>query len=86
MNIDCLCPWHGPSPWAAAAVGPGGGGGGGGEAPKDYTKPRQTMQSPDRLCKAPKNTIQSPGILDKDLKVKILDKHSKYLTRVASPY
>ena len=40
---------------AAAAVGPGGGAPaeGPGEAPKDFTKPRQTLQSPDRLYKAP---------------------------------
>ena len=40
--------------------GGGGRGGGGGEAPKDYTKPRQTIQSA-------KKTIQSPRILDKTL-------------------
>ena len=32
------------------AEGPGEGGGGG-EAPKDFTKPRQTIQSPNRLYK-----------------------------------
>ena len=32
-----------------------GGGGEGREAPKDYTKPRQLIQSPDRQYKAPKH-------------------------------
>ena len=54
-------------PWAtaaAAAVGPEGGRGV--EAPKDYTKLRQTIQSPNRLYKAPTDftnplqIIQSP--------------------------
>ena len=49
--------------------------------PKDYTKPRQTIQSPDRQYKAPRdntkpqktiqsprNTTQRPKILDKTFK------------------
>ena len=43
-------------PWAtAAAMGPGGGGG---EAPEDDTKPRQAIQSPDRLYKAPTDSTK----------------------------
>ena len=49
--------------WGAAAEGPGGraarrGAWGGGEAPTDFTKPRQTIQSP-------KKTIQRHQMLDK---------------------
>ena len=66
----------------AAAVGPGGGAPakGLGEAPKDFTKPRQTLPSPDKQYKAStdyttstktqnirqnlKNVRQNPNILD----------------------
>ena len=60
----------------------------GGEAPKDFTKPRQTIQSPNRQYKAPKhytkpkNIRRKPKMLDKYLN--ILDKDLKSLTRVAT--
>ena len=44
-------------------------------APKHYTKPRQIIQSPDRLYKAPtdytepQNSIQRHEILDKTLNI-----------------
>ena len=47
-------PKRGPVGGGPPAEGPG-------EAPKDYTKPRQTIESPNRLYKAPKR-------LYKDLK------------------
>ena len=39
----------------APAEGPGG------EAPKDFTKPQQTIQSPNRLYKAPKRAYKHSG-------------------------
>ena len=57
----------------APAEGPGEGGGGE-EAPIDFTKPQQTIQSPDRQYKAPtdytkpQQTILSPNRLYKDMK------------------
>ena len=90
--------------WGGApAEGPRGGGGGGrapaegpgGEAPKDYTKPRQIIQSPYRLYKPPKKytkpqkdytkprqTIQRPTNIKQ--KPKMLDTDTKYQTRVAT--
>ena len=74
-----LVPHRGGGP---PAEGPRGGGrpprglGGihwGGDTPKDYTKPRQTIQSPGILDKAPEtlykalNIRQRPKILDKTL-------------------
>ena len=64
-------------PWAtAAAVGPGREGRGDRlrwghirilyKAPTDYTKPQQTIQSPDRQYNAPKRLYKDPDILDKD--------------------
>ena len=71
---------------AAAAVGPAGGRG---EAPKDYTKPQQIIQSPDRQYKAPadntkpRQTIQSPQDTKQSPRKtiqrhNILDKDPKY--------
>ena len=60
----------------AAAVGPGGEGG---EAPKDFTKPRQTIQSPDKPYKAPTDYTKPPKDYRKSKNIKqnpkILDKH-----------
>ena len=65
-------------PWAAAAaiVGPGGAEGGidwGGDTsedytkpPTDYTKPRQTVQSPDRLYEAPAKYTKPQQTICKD--------------------
>ena len=55
-------------PWAtAAAVGPGGGDRLGWghirilyKTPTDYTKPQQTIQSPDKLYKAPERLYKAP--------------------------
>ena len=56
------------------------GGGGGGEAPKDFTKPRQTIQSPNRLYKAPETLHKHINIRQKPLNIrqvpKILNKSS----------
>ena len=52
-----LCPVGPP------AEGPRGGGPpaeGPAEAPKDFTKPQQTIQSPDRLYKAPTDYTKPP--------------------------
>ena len=38
----------------------GPGEGGRGEAPKDFTKPRQTIQSPDRLYRTPERLYKDP--------------------------
>ena len=46
-------PAEGPRGGRAPAEGPGGGIHWGGDTPKDYTKPRQTIQSPGILDKAP---------------------------------
>ena len=56
-----------------AAVGPGGGKGGGSrkrvyKAPTDYPKPQQTIQSPDRLYKAP-NFRQRPKQINTNRKI-----------------
>ena len=57
------------------------GAGGGGRPPRGLGKPRQTIQSPDRLYKA-QQTTQRHELLDKTFK--ILDMNPKYLTRVAN--
>ena len=55
-----------------------------GEAPKDYTKARQTIQSPNRLFKAPidytkpRQTIQSPTNIQRH---EIPDKTQQYCTK-----
>ena len=57
-------------------------GAGVGEAPKDYTKPRQTFQSPRKTIQIPRrlykdiNIRQSPPKVYKD--ITILDKTHKY--------
>ena len=72
-------------PWATAAgaaVGPGGGREGGGgdrlgwghirrlyKAPTDYTKPRNIIQSPDRLYKDIERLCKAPEDYTFDLKV-----------------
>ena len=43
---------------------------GGGGTPKDYTKPRQTIQSPKNILQSPQKIIQRPTILDKPQNVR----------------
>ena len=67
----------------------------GGEAPKDFTKPQQTIQSPDRLYKAPTYYTKPPKdyrnlqkdyikLLNIKQNPKILDKNPTHWTRVAT--
>ena len=58
-------------PWGAGAPAEGPGGVSPNslyKAPTDYTKTRQTIQSPDRLYKAPNWLYRDLEILDKDIK------------------
>ena len=49
--IDRLCSCHVPGLWHGHRLH---------KAPTDFTKPRQTIQSPDRLYKAPKKLYKAP--------------------------
>ena len=51
------------------------------QAPTDYTKTRQTIQSPNRQHKASKRLYKTKNIRQNP---KTLDKDQKYLTRVAN--
>ena len=51
------------------------------KAPEDYTKPQQTIQSPNTQYKAPETLHKHIDIRQKPL---ILDKYPKHLTRVAT--
>ena len=74
-------PAEGPGAAPAAAVGPGGEGGREG-------KPRQTIQSPNRLYKATTDYTKPPkdyrNLQNIRQKLKILNKYPTYLTRVAT--
>ena len=50
-----------------------------GDAPKDFTKPRQTTQSPDRLYKDPETLYKAPETLHKHINIK---QNLKYYTRI----
>ena len=52
------------------------------KAPTDYTKLRQTIQSPKRQYRAPKRLYKTFRILNET--PKILDKYPAYSTRVAT--
>ena len=62
----------------------GGGAEGSGEAPKDFAKPRQTIQSPNRLYKAPERLYKAPTDYTKPRNIietfKILNKTLQYST------
>jgi len=45
----------------ASAEGPGGGQIGVGTSPKDYTKPRQNIQSPEKIIQSPKTLYKDPS-------------------------
>ena len=47
---------------------------GGGEALKDFTKPRQTIQSPDRLNKPPQRLYKAPEYQTKPTNIKQMPK------------
>ena len=55
-------------------------------APTDFTKPRQTVQSPNRLYKAPKRLYKAPKHCTKPAQhmqnLNIVDKNQTYSTRV----
>ena len=42
----------------------------GGDTPKDYTKPRQTIQSPGILDKAPETLYKAPETLHKHIHIR----------------
>ena len=70
-------------------------GGSGGEAPTDYTKLRQTMQSLDSLYKAPRHYTKPPKYYTKDMKYQkhpqkdytkrqVVRRRLEYFTRIAT--